>query len=206
VLGDGYVLDNRPSKELAVLDYLAAGGFPAPEPLGAVWERRGMWLRGALATRAIEAEELARAVGESAALPVELLRRTGETLRRMHEYGVYHADLNARNILVGGDGVYVIDFDNARVCQAVSKVVGARDLVCGPSGHGGQNGLSGVARARNLLRLRRSIDKLGLPERAFGLICEGYGVTSLPIWLDRLYRWKGALSDLASGRVRSHAP
>ena len=177
-----------------MLDRLAASGFTAPEPLGAVWERNGIWLRGALATREIEAEDLAHAVRKSGSLPTELLRRTGETLRQMHELGVYHADLNARNILLGRNGVYVIDFDNAR------------DLMCGPRGHGGQNGLSAMACARNLLRLRRSIDKLGLPARVFDLICEGYGTASLPAWLDYLYRWKGVLSDLASGRVRSHAP
>jgi tRNA A-37 threonylcarbamoyl transferase component Bud32 len=110
----------------------------------------------------------------------------------MHEYGVYHADLNARNILVGRDGVYVIDFDNARVSTAPARRSASAAVP--------------VAGARNLLRLRRSIDKLGLPERTFDLICEGYGVTTLPIWLARLYRWKGALSDLVSGRVRSHAP
>lgn len=65
-----------------------------------------VWLDGtrplprALAERAMTA-------GEWAAV--------GKALRRMHDAGVYHADLNAHNLLLGNDGrVYLVDFDRAR--------------------------------------------------------------------------------------------
>ena len=39
----------------------------------------------------------------------------GKCIRRFHDAGVWHADLNARNILLGADfQVYLIDFDQAR--------------------------------------------------------------------------------------------
>jgi len=61
----------------------------------------------------------------------------GQTLRRFHDAGFFHADLNARNILLDPEGgVYVIDWDRGRVR---------------PPGR--------WARA-NLARLRRSLVKL----------------------------------------------
>ena len=68
----------------------------------------------------------------------ELWRATGVCIRRFHEHGVVHADLNARNILIRDSGiVYLIDFDRARV----------------------QKGARGALK-NNLSRLRRSLDKL----------------------------------------------
>jgi predicted Ser/Thr protein kinase len=48
-----------------------------------------------------------------------VLKATAEALRAMHREGVYHSDLNLKNILVrfrpdGVDG-YVIDFDKAKL-------------------------------------------------------------------------------------------
>jgi 3-deoxy-D-manno-octulosonic acid kinase len=40
----------------------------------------------------------------------------GACIRRFHDHGVIHADLNARNILITGDNrVYLIDFDRAQI-------------------------------------------------------------------------------------------
>ena len=68
----------------------------------------------------------------------ELWSAVGKCIRHFHENGVVHADLNARNILIRGtDGVYLIDFDRAKIVNA------ARGLF-----------------ESNLRRLRRSLDKL----------------------------------------------
>jgi 3-deoxy-D-manno-octulosonic acid kinase len=67
-------------------------------------------------------------------------------VRRFHDLGVCHADLNVHNILLSEDGVYLVDFDR---CQL----------------RGG-----GLWRDANLVRLRRSLEKLtwGLPPERFG--------------------------------------
>jgi len=79
-------------------------------------------------------------------------QRVGACIRRFHDKGVYHADLNARNILLGndaaGDGeadkVYLIDFDNGHIrCESEDE---------------GQNEIGGW-KAANLARLRRSLKK-----------------------------------------------
>jgi 3-deoxy-D-manno-octulosonic acid kinase len=70
-----------------------------------------------------------------------LWRRTGAAIRKFHDAGVIHADLNARNILVGDDkDIYLVDFDRARL----------------------NVGDTGAFRA-NLVRLRRSLEKVWPP-------------------------------------------
>jgi 3-deoxy-D-manno-octulosonic acid kinase len=49
-----------------------------------------------------------------------VLKAAAETVRAMHSHGVYHADLNLKNILVrahetGAAESYVIDFDRAKL-------------------------------------------------------------------------------------------
>jgi 3-deoxy-D-manno-octulosonic acid kinase len=49
-------------------------------------------------------------------------RQTGECIRRFHDAGVYHADLNARNILLDVHfKVWLIDFDRAKTIAAGSR-------------------------------------------------------------------------------------
>jgi 3-deoxy-D-manno-octulosonic acid kinase len=150
----------RPLHELAVTVEARRRGVAAPEVLGARVEG-GLVYRGALVTAEVpnahtlfDALRAAPGAGERAALAA----RAGRAVARLHDAGVYHADLNLTNLLVGPDGaddVVVVDFDRARVHDGP---LGAR------------------ARRRNLARLARSLAKLdpagelGGPElrRAFG--------------------------------------
>lgn len=184
-LKDSYLLVNRPHREWDVHVYLWEQDFPVPEPLGAVWERRGLVYRGAFATRWIDAVDVLEYVRERPEESSPLLARAGAAIRRMHDLGIYHSDLQVRNILVRrDDGTPVfIDFDNACHVDRVSD----------------------LSRARNLLRLRRSCLKNGMAEDEFAAIQRGYGIHSFPWWLDRAYRIKGRLSDAATGRGRIHA-
>ncbi len=61
-------------------------------------------------------------------------------MARFHRAGVWHADLNAHNVMIAPDGLYLIDFDrgeSARACYG------------------------SMAAMANLQRLRRSLLKLG---------------------------------------------
>jgi len=135
--------DNRPLREWQVLTSLYAKGFPVPEPLGVCWWRNGVLYGGTIATTQVQATDLAtycvQNPGDDA-----LLHAVGSQIRRMHDLGIWHADLQVRNILVTPEkAVYIIDFDNARTMEPVPE----------------------LQRARNLLRLRRSLKSTGSPHR-----------------------------------------
>ena len=132
---------SRPMAEFRVLERLAAAGLPVPAPLAAGVLRRGPLYTGGLITQRIpDAWPLADLLPERAHDDA-LWRRIGACVRRFHDAGLVHADLNARNILVdAADTVFLIDFDRARIRH------GARRRF-----------------RRNLERLHRSLVKLWPP-------------------------------------------
>ncbi|HOZ50066.1 MAG TPA: lipopolysaccharide kinase InaA family protein [Candidatus Hydrogenedentes bacterium] len=180
VLRDAYLFGNRPLRELLLHSFVYDAGLAVPKPLGAAWRRAGVVVRGAIATHEVDAVDLATYAERHPTEATEAAGRCGALIRQMHDLGVWHADLQVRNILVGTNTEYLIDFDKARVL----------------------GGLDALQRARNLFRLRRSIEKNGLSRALFQAICEGYGAEALPEWTGRIYRAKGAVSDALAGRER----
>jgi 3-deoxy-D-manno-octulosonic acid kinase len=142
LLGDRYWFSGadqtRPFREWSLLHLLHARGLPVPQPVGARFVRAGSWYRGDLITRRLTAtKSLAGMLAEGAvSLPVWI--DIGRCLRRFHDGLVFHADLNAHNILVREDGaVFLIDFDRGELRPR-----------------------AGIWCDTNLVRLRRSIDKI----------------------------------------------
>ena len=114
----------RPFRELAITEEVRRRGIPTLEIFGA-WVARawGPFYRGWLVTRELEgAHDLWAAlqggyyVGTAGR---SLLQAVAQSLRKMHRQGVYHGDLNLKNILVrqetGEIRSYIIDFDKARL-------------------------------------------------------------------------------------------
>ncbi len=123
-------------REYQLLRALHASGLPVPEPLAAAWWRRGIGVRQALLMRQLaHTRSLATQVREHGEAP---WREVGRTLARFHAAGVWHADLNAHNVLIDdARKVWLIDFDRGR-----------------------QGPLTLAEARRNLDRLERSLRKL----------------------------------------------
>jgi Lipopolysaccharide kinase (Kdo/WaaP) family len=138
----------RPLRELAISEELRHRGVPTVEPCGAcvepVW---GPFYRGWFITRELvgarDLWEILRAGLSSESDKTAVLRAAADSVKVLHREGVYHRDLNLKNILVrrenGALKGYVIDFDKATLFL-------------------GQ--LPDPIAQRNLLRLRRSAQKL----------------------------------------------
>ena len=83
----------------------------------------GPFYRGWLITRQLpDAEDLWSALKTGFAERLDfdrVLRIVGESMAALHRQGVYHADLNLKNILIRAEGTdvaaYVIDFDKSKV-------------------------------------------------------------------------------------------
>lgn len=135
---------SRAFREYRLLATLRADGLPVPRPLAARVRRTVLWYRAELLTEWLpDCHSLVSLLGV-AELPAPAWRAIGRTLRRFHDAGVWHADLNAHNVLIDDSGhVWLIDFDRGR--------------------HGRRN----PRRARaNLARLKRSLDKVHATGRA----------------------------------------
>lgn len=165
-------LGNRMLAEFRLHVDLYERGFPVPEPLGVAWKPYGPFFTGRIATRSLKAVTLLDYLNRSDAIQ-DVMVRCGKRIREMHDLGVWHADLQVKNIMTDGASVWIIDFDNARMGAPLSK----------------------TARMRNLLRLRRSLEKHGRSLDNFDSIQEGYGKLGLPRWLSGLYRIRGMVSD-----------
>ncbi|MGB6241965.1 MAG: 3-deoxy-D-manno-octulosonic acid kinase [Castellaniella sp.] len=129
-LGEGAV---RAWAEVRVLAHLRAAGLLVPEPLAAAYWRTGLFYRNAILIARIPGARALTGLLDQAD-PAAVAR----AIHAMHDAGVWHADLNAYNILFDEQGrIWLIDFDRARL-GVVSP---------------GQ-------RRKNLLRLRRSLVKV----------------------------------------------
>jgi len=141
--------NTRSFAEWQLTYHLHRAGLPVPAPIAARYRKLGFSYRGDIITERLpDVWSLGQALD---AMPLSLLAwiAIGRCLRRFHELGVYHADLNAHNILLGNgtddERVFLIDFDRGSLRKP------------------------GFWKDDNLVRLRRSLEKItwGLPRERF---------------------------------------
>ena len=139
----------RALQELRVTSRAEDSGAPVPSVLCLVlWPVLGPLWSGIIGTREERTAHDLRVELESAASPEARLARAkqvGDAIRRLHESGVEHRDLQLRNILVtepDASRIVVIDLDRAKFHRFGHTPV--------------------ERRARNLGRLARSVIKAGL--------------------------------------------
>ncbi len=152
----------RAMAEYHLLARLHAWQLPVPAPFAARVLRRGLWYRCDLITRQLPTStSLAERLGDG--LDARHWQAMGRCIAALHRRRVWHADLNAHNVLLAGPGdsdpfaVYVVDFDRARI----------RSSSAWPP----------CWRQRNLQRLRRSLRKLSagqFPERGWRALRSAY--------------------------------
>lgn len=113
----------RPFRELAITEELRRRGLRTVEVYAAGVQRVcGPIYRGCLVTRELRDSKDLWATLQDGLGPLQvgsILKATAQTVRAMHREGVYHSDLNLKNILIRStsDGVegYIIDFDRSKL-------------------------------------------------------------------------------------------
>ncbi|HWW21481.1 MAG TPA: 3-deoxy-D-manno-octulosonic acid kinase [Steroidobacteraceae bacterium] len=128
----------RSFSEWHLLYLMRHAGLPVPTPIAACYRRTGRYLYTAqILTELIPNVTSLAARLISAPVPFMMWVETGRALRRFHAEGVFHADLNAHNVLLNdGPEVWLVDFDRGALRKP------------------------GLWCDANLVRLRRSIDKI----------------------------------------------
>ncbi len=128
----------RPFRELAITEELRRRGLRTVEVYAAYMSRSvGPFYRGWLVTKQLAgAEDLWSALQSGMTERVGLdaaLQAAAESIRLMHRQGVYHADLNLKNILLRvedhGVACYIIDYDKAKLFLGqLSEVMANKNL------------------------------------------------------------------------------
>lgn len=136
----------RPFAEWQLTYHLHRAGLPVPAPVAARYQQDGLTYRGDIITeRLIETLPLAECLRVGALSLLNWIA-IGRCIRRFHDLGVCHADLNARNVLLGrADEVFLVDFDRGSLRKP------------------------GLWCDANLVRLRRALEKVtyALPAERF---------------------------------------
>lgn len=141
LVSDGYLWtglrQTRAWREWYMLQDMHSKGLPVPQPVAAQVVHDGLIYTADIMTiRIPQSQPLSQQLLQHALLQ-ETWQAVGRCIRRFHDAGVYHADLNANNILLNSDNeVFVIDFDRGRYRQPAKSW-----------------------QQQNLDRLKRSLDK-----------------------------------------------
>ncbi|AVI61879.1 3-deoxy-D-manno-octulosonic acid kinase [Halomonas sp. GFAJ-1] len=106
----------RAFRELRLTAKLYEQGLPVPRPVACCVTRFGVTYEAALLTvRVPGAQALASLLAADKA-DHALLKRVGAMIKRFHQVGLDHVDLNARNILIDPNGEpWLIDLDRCRL-------------------------------------------------------------------------------------------
>jgi 3-deoxy-D-manno-octulosonic acid kinase len=163
LMGDRYLWTgadrSRGFAEFRLLGTIARLGLPGPSVVATRYCRHGLFYTADLITRFIEdAPTLAECLA-AGRLDGELAEEVGALVARFHRAGIWHADLNAHNVLVATGQLYLIDFDRGQLRPPARTWQRA-----------------------NLRRLRRSLLKLGAA-------AQGEAVFEQNIWQPLLYRY-----------------
>lgn len=141
-LGLGF---SRPWREWNLLEKMLLLGLPVPTPAAIKVERKWLSYTADIMMHRIPHSRTLRNILMVEELAEGYWITIGSVIRRFHEKGVFHADLNANNILLDDGGrCFLIDFDR---CKFKTRDV--------------------KWQKENLLRLKRSLNKTLKSENIF---------------------------------------
>ena len=110
------VESSRAMAEYTLLAKLCELGLPVPRPFGARMAKQGPFYRADILIERIRGAKDMVALLKQGPVASEVWYKIGQTVRQLHDAGVYHADLNSHNLLLDQDEkVWVIDFDKGAI-------------------------------------------------------------------------------------------
>lgn len=128
----------RPWQEREVIQHALKHQLPVPEVSAFYLQRNLIFYRAAIISRFISNQGTLACFLFDRDMTDQKWFELGRLIKKMHQAGIYHADLNANNILTGENlEFYLIDFDKAKIITVTGKTA-----------------------QKNLQRLLRSLNKI----------------------------------------------
>lgn len=158
-----FFFTNRFLHEFHLYRDILKNELPIPEYLGGFWRKERGFYKCGVITRYISDTITLEIFLNDVLTPIEdkyhILIKSGKAIKKMHDLGIFHYDLQIRNILVHkqSKSIYLIDFDKAKRMPPLN-------LFC---------------RSLNLMRLKRSFIKRDITIDFFAHLVKGYGIPHL---------------------------
>jgi 3-deoxy-D-manno-octulosonic acid kinase len=106
----------RPFHEFRLLAALMDRGLPVPRPVAARYLRSGLTYRGELVTERLRGATSLAERWLAGRIRDADWQSAGRCIRRFHDAGVQHADLNANNVMLDDAGnAWLLDFDRGQI-------------------------------------------------------------------------------------------
>ena len=120
ILKDRYlgfsIIKSRAFREFRLLKKMNEFGLPVPVAVAAHVDKGMLFYRADLITEELKQAKTLSDVLSNSVLTDENWQKIGYCIKRFHQHDIYHADLNARNILLMANlEIYLIDFDNSYI-------------------------------------------------------------------------------------------
>ncbi len=111
----------RAFAELKLLSQLYREGFAVPKPIAAQVIRYGIYYRADIIIERVDGAQDLVAKLTDTSMSADEWQALGTQIAKFHQRGVYHADLNAKNILISDAGFTLIDFDRGELRKPTKK-------------------------------------------------------------------------------------
>lgn len=106
---------SRAMREFDLLNWMHAKGLAVPRAVAARYVPVGLFYRAQIITERIPHTRPLEDILRSTAIPPHQWAAVGAAVKQMHDHGVFHSDLNCRNILMDRqEKVWLIDFDKCK--------------------------------------------------------------------------------------------
>lgn len=107
---------SRAMREYQLLRRMRSWGLPVPAPVAARCVVRGLGYRADIMVTLLPGTRNLVQRLAVAPLPPQAWQTIGQAIRRMHDRQVFHADLNAHNLLLDdAGGAWIVDFDKCDI-------------------------------------------------------------------------------------------
>ncbi len=130
ITGKRFLSPNRTIRELKVSAYLASHGIRTPEILAVRLNKEGLFYSMDVVSRFIpESKDLLIHIEDSHTDDLELIKKSGLLIRKIHDLGVYHTDLHIKNLLLDNAGnLWALDLDKAYQFESLPEFMKQMNL------------------------------------------------------------------------------